>query len=292
MPTLGEFSAWIAVDGKALPEFSPRISENGKEIICWIPSEANKEFAVCWKAARLTYTIDGTVTIDGIECGGLYEVFKKRTKRNVLFELDLVQTSKSSARPFLFSKIESTDDETYLRQKVPRQLGQIRIVVSRARVDNPDSRPYEKPRRERKPRLLPETMTLHERLKTGLGHRVGLGMPIKVKGAKTCGVDSIEPVATFIFQYRSWDMLQANGLAPPPPSIKKAGKKRKASSPLTDIKEDESEDEMDAEIAALQIKLRELEKRKKKRMKTEVTTGDRDTIPVKTLDVIDLTHLD
>ena len=39
---LGQFSAWISVDGVALTEFAMEYSPDGKEAFCWIPSEQDK----------------------------------------------------------------------------------------------------------------------------------------------------------------------------------------------------------------------------------------------------------
>jgi hypothetical protein len=51
MPTVNNFSAWIEVDGKQLPEYGVQSSANGGQLIrtCWIPSEAGKvHFFVYW----------------------------------------------------------------------------------------------------------------------------------------------------------------------------------------------------------------------------------------------------
>ena len=44
MPTVDNFSAWIEVEGKQLPEYGVQTSVNGDQLIrtCWIPSEAGK----------------------------------------------------------------------------------------------------------------------------------------------------------------------------------------------------------------------------------------------------------
>ena len=40
MPKLGDYEAWIRVDGEKLPEYG--INSEATEITCWIPSEVGK----------------------------------------------------------------------------------------------------------------------------------------------------------------------------------------------------------------------------------------------------------
>ena len=42
MPGIANYSAWIEVDGKALPEYDIQYSDNGTRVTCWIPSETGK----------------------------------------------------------------------------------------------------------------------------------------------------------------------------------------------------------------------------------------------------------
>lgn len=42
MLKLGNFTAWISVDGEPLAEFNTEISDDGKQATCWIPSEVGK----------------------------------------------------------------------------------------------------------------------------------------------------------------------------------------------------------------------------------------------------------
>ena len=42
MLQLGNFSAWIVVDGKTLKEYGVEISDDGMEATCWIPSKVGQ----------------------------------------------------------------------------------------------------------------------------------------------------------------------------------------------------------------------------------------------------------
>lgn len=42
MPTHKEFTAWISVNGKTLPEYQVEVEKNGRKAFCYIPSEAGQ----------------------------------------------------------------------------------------------------------------------------------------------------------------------------------------------------------------------------------------------------------
>ncbi|KAJ7224858.1 hypothetical protein B0H12DRAFT_1240808 [Mycena haematopus] len=46
---LGEIHVWVSVDGVELSEFAVEYSADGKEASCWIPSECDKKFSVCFE---------------------------------------------------------------------------------------------------------------------------------------------------------------------------------------------------------------------------------------------------
>ena len=54
MPGIANYSAWIEVDGKELPEYDVQYSDNGTRVTCRIPSEAGK---VCYSASHSNDTL-------------------------------------------------------------------------------------------------------------------------------------------------------------------------------------------------------------------------------------------
>ncbi|TFK69685.1 hypothetical protein BDN72DRAFT_959380 [Pluteus cervinus] len=276
MPSLGKFSAWIEVGGKHLPEFSSTVSDDLQTVSCWIPSEAGQEFAVCWKDSNMLYALEGHVTVDGIPCSGFCDNRWTLNGQKV-YRKDFFQTSSTAGRALMFSTIELTDDDSFLRQQPGMEsLGEIKIdlyeveVLGTAPIISQSDDP------------LSINAKVHERSKKGMGHHVGLGRAIGNLSASGVTRKRIRNVATLVFRYRPLAILQANDIAPVDRS-----NKRKASTPPQDSSDDEGE-ETSAKIEALKAQLRELEGRKKKRVKAEPTSPLR---PPKNLGVIDLTDL-
>ncbi|KAJ8590828.1 hypothetical protein M405DRAFT_840973 [Rhizopogon salebrosus TDB-379] len=126
---------------------------------------------------------------------------------------DLRETD-TTAKPFMFSDIETTDEETCM-DVLSDGLGQIEIEVWKVVLGN-DSRPMKVHfETERK---------LHERAKKGLNHCVGLGDEIEVQ---------FKPFT----KTRELERLKANGIIPVPAPLK-----RKASQEIVDLTGDDVKD--------------------------------------------------
>jgi hypothetical protein len=87
MPKFQTLHAGITIDGEDLPEYDVQVDDNGKQVSCWIPSEAgkvgtgytvrwrayrlsNQNFSVRWSIAESLTNISGYVTLDGFNVGG------------------------------------------------------------------------------------------------------------------------------------------------------------------------------------------------------------------------------
>ncbi|KAJ7435846.1 hypothetical protein B0H11DRAFT_2256798 [Mycena galericulata] len=173
-----------------------------------------------------------------------------------------------TVKPFMFSSLELTDDDAFLEFSSHEQLGVIDIVICaiEAAVRNVSSVPSA-PSTSRD--FLPE-LKVHERSKKAVTQQVTLAKPEVLTNPKPrlnvkCGPDLV----TFSFKYRPLDLLQANGITPPPPRLK-----RKAS-PLPERAPTPEEDPVDEEeLRVLREKLHALEARrarqeKKPRVKSE-----------------------
>ena len=57
MPGIANYSAWIEVDGKKLPEYDIQYSDNGTRATCWIPSEAGKVFFSASRSQMINWLI-------------------------------------------------------------------------------------------------------------------------------------------------------------------------------------------------------------------------------------------
>ncbi|THU77924.1 hypothetical protein K435DRAFT_845972 [Dendrothele bispora CBS 962.96] len=247
MLTLGDFSAWIIVDGVPLQEYD--IRKKDSEIACWIPSEAGKNFTVKWKIkTNICTTTD--VYLDGKATGG-------RTLRAGFGGTDHedsksgIYTSPTSQKLFLFSRLDLTDDDAYLDTN-HTQIGEIKVVfhegviVSDATFAPCGFKGAEK---------------VHERSKKAISHQVGLGVEEQTPRQNFLYSRRLRTLATMVFRYRPIDILQANGLAPPtpkPPAEPQVGEKRPAPPEDTldpTMSGDEEDEDNEEEIEALEARL-------------------------------------
>ncbi|TFK57923.1 hypothetical protein BDN72DRAFT_884319, partial [Pluteus cervinus] len=205
MPDLGDFSAWIQVDDEdSLPEYA--LESSGHTVSCWIPSKAGKEFAVCWGSTHLRYTCSGLVTIDGIECGATLLQYPQ-DEHEASIMLDSVKTGASTCRSLVFSTVNLTDNDQYLDDG-DKDFGEIKLVLKKSEITGSASGMFDDVSND-----FDRDLKVHERLKKNLDHCVVLGEETRSHESGVTTKDS-RTVATFIFRYRSLDVLQANGIAP------------------------------------------------------------------------------
>jgi len=57
MPGIVNYSAWIEVDGKKLPEYNVQYSDNGTRATCWIPSEAGRVVFSASQSQKINWLI-------------------------------------------------------------------------------------------------------------------------------------------------------------------------------------------------------------------------------------------
>ncbi|RDB28684.1 hypothetical protein Hypma_014843 [Hypsizygus marmoreus] len=225
---LADFEAHINVDGVALPEYSCQTDKDGEKVSCWIPSEAGKSFTVSWKTlVGKPYEISGKVNIDGNSLGGRIQY----PNATMTVEHTGASISSTTERPFIFSSLNTTDDDTYLNNTTTMSIGDItiafwEIVTGEETYAIPITLSNEK---------------VHERSKKAMAHRVELGELKERSSRKTVMATNVRVLSTFVFKYRSIDILRAEGIAPPDP----AAQKRKADD--IDGKDDDDEEEEEEE---------------------------------------------
>ncbi|KAJ3997073.1 hypothetical protein F5050DRAFT_1894598 [Lentinula boryana] len=235
--TLQDFSAWIEVDGSELPIFD--IKQIGNEVTCWIPSELEKNFSVKWSTGKRAISMVGDIHMDG-KCLSSKAMWTGETQT---FTSSGVLTTATSEKPFVFSKLELTDDDEYLNMATAG-LGDVKLVISHAtfgvtqnRYNNCD--PIGK---------------VHEKSKKATGHRVGFGANKPVVYTDLISTQRHANLVKFVFRYRPIDMLRANGIAPP------EERKKRTASPsepeVLDLTGDQpdSDDEVERQINALKAR--------------------------------------
>ncbi|TFK36745.1 hypothetical protein BDQ12DRAFT_686421 [Crucibulum laeve] len=206
-----QFEAWITTPGTSRPnkhaaEFGIEIDEEGKKVLCWIPSEVGVHFAVNWRNLSYNEASTGDVMVDGFPTGGrlLRRNMKATAVQNALI------TSPTSSRPFMFSSIDLTDDDTFRHSSDAKDIGEIVLVIRQALEEGVTNHPKQE---------IPDGGKIHERDTKAITHRVGFGdAKIVPHPFLTSGVQRKKTLATFIFKYRPYQVLLALGVT---------GKKRK-----------------------------------------------------------------
>ncbi|KAJ7441966.1 hypothetical protein B0H11DRAFT_500032 [Mycena galericulata] len=280
---LGQFSASVYVDGTALTEYAVEHSADATEATCWIPSENDKQFRVDWtdNQASASRSISGRLTVDGISCEGK---LMKPQRGNPTFSTasrSSVAVSALTRRPLLFSKQALTDDDEYLNASISPHLGTIRLQIRHVRRDG---RGPPRARHETKY----ETPILHEKSKKAVGHSVQFGAEYQTGLNRKANTYLVKNLVTFVFKYRPIELLQAQGIAPPPVINKRAV----SPTDVLGLDVDDDDDE-EAEIKKLEARLGTL-KNKRKQVKREpsdvVKKEIKSEVPIfKPGEVIDLT---
>lgn len=234
------------------------------KVTCWIASEAGKTFSVVWQDINHArqYHQTGDVTLDGIHGGGqlmrALSANEPPTYQKCTAEFKYVNTSMNSIRPLTFSKLQLTDEDQHLNS-AHAELGEISLAIWPVHVIGMG---YQR-------KLVSANGTMvHERSKKASSHCVGFGEEIRVPPQQVINVArvGITPTTTFVFRYRPFDRLVADGIAPPPMQHSR-GTKREAP---VDVPETEDyndgtdldiDDEALRELNALKAQVKRLEER-------------------------------
>ncbi|KAF8904231.1 hypothetical protein CPB85DRAFT_1318282 [Mucidula mucida] len=221
MPQFEDFSAWVTIDGTPAAEY--QTSVNGRRVTCYIASEVGKEFKIFWSDAAVRTPTRGIASIDGHSYPPRYIESMRRNKAT----LASVRDSDTSTRPFIFDKINLTDDDNYLDAAPSQQLGEIEIVIHSVQYSKNQRKHYPPKRGQgsyRGGRREIQTV-YHERRKKGFAHQANLGAsrhvpplassshgPPRPSFDKPTG----EPLVTFCFRYRPLEILRAQEIIPRP----------------------------------------------------------------------------
>ncbi|PPQ70870.1 hypothetical protein CVT24_000554 [Panaeolus cyanescens] len=225
------FSSWIEVDGKKLPEFQvEETKENGiKYLTCWIPSEAGKVIIdpywypyayVCVHDTDREINVGFGIGIDGKDLPG-----------RVLFRLDKdseeepdnpsaivrgFQPSRKKFQPFAFSKCIILPDDDTTGPEPGSKVGQIEVDLTEVEF-----------RKSKKRKRVKEVSTpargVNERRHKGIIHCVELGEAVKLE--EECDeveldvvdcISSSRDLVTFVLPWIIYiDVLRAERIAPP-----------------------------------------------------------------------------
>ncbi|KIM74258.1 hypothetical protein PILCRDRAFT_80278, partial [Piloderma croceum F 1598] len=207
MPQLKDFSSWITIEDKKADEFNIEVSDDRKCVTCWI---ASKKFVICFQSLiSREDTSRGIVKVDGRSCHGNISI---RPKCMQVSRKAGLHTSTTTMKPFIFSMLQLTDDDLLIDTSAADALGEISIRMWRTRT-SPYTHTQSGSLYFMKP---PGELQLHERSKKLTSHHIKFGeevsRPARIR-VKYAYLDK-EPIVTFIFKYRPFDILKANGIVP------------------------------------------------------------------------------
>ncbi|KAG2340661.1 hypothetical protein BDR05DRAFT_889426 [Suillus weaverae] len=276
MLSYGTLRACIRVDGQALESYGIETFPEENKVTCWIASEAGKTFSVVWQDINHArqYHQTGDVTLDGIHGGGqlmrALSFNEPPTYQRCTAEFKYVNTSMNSIRPLTFSRLQLTGqfhmkwahiliDEDQHLNSAHAELGEISLAIWPVNVIGMG---YQR-------NLVPAKGTMvHERSKKASSHCVGFGEEIRVPPQQVINVARVgtTPTTTFVFRYRPFDRLVADGIAPPPIQPSR-GTKREAPVDVSDPEDHNDgagldiDDEALRELNVLKAQVKRLEER-------------------------------
>ncbi|KAJ7656665.1 hypothetical protein B0H17DRAFT_993018 [Mycena rosella] len=233
------FSAWVTIDGKEAIEYDLETSEDQNTVTCWIPSELGKRFVVHWKNSAYHHDTLGQVSMDGTWAAGQF-IRHRIPSLPAATHCDGVSDG-TSVKPFVFSSLELTDDDAFLggSESLHQELGVIQLSITPVQITGASDKTP-------KSRSLSE-MKVHERAKKAVTQQIMLGKaeqlakPKSYSSWKRTGPDLVK----LCFKYRPLDVLQANGIAPLPPRLKRKASAESLRAPmpnedLVDTKEEKN----------------------------------------------------
>ncbi|KAJ7680829.1 hypothetical protein DFH06DRAFT_1290564 [Mycena polygramma] len=248
-----DFNAWITIDGEPAEEYDVETSEDQKTVTCWIASQLGKKFSVHCRVPPLPTCVAGYVKMDGVRCGST--VLRPGYHDRVLVKRGI--TDGTILKPFMFSSLQVTDDDTFLSSSSNQELGCIELAVAPVDIIGTTLFPL--------PSL--DQATIHERSKKAVTQQITTAeTELVAVPAATLSLRYASPdFVTFSFKYRPLDLLRANGIAPSPPRLKR---KASAEPEPPRAQTPDSEDLADLQEAeALREKLKALEAKLNKREK-------------------------
>ncbi|GAA5857068.1 hypothetical protein JCM8547_007940 [Rhodosporidiobolus lusitaniae] len=266
---LFRFSAHVEVDGAPVPVY--KIEQSGdKKTTCFIEAVEGREFKVIFtNEAFYDTSLAALLHLDGQESDG-YTI--KHQHQPATF--DCKRVSATSVRPFVFSKLATTDDadEATNDEKVVKNLGTIQIEIYRVTVLGEAYASVSF--KQAKEHVFDERSK-----KATLSHQAGFGAEkIKVDTGRRSELHWIDPYTQpfriLEFKYRSRALLELDGIVEDNPFLlfslkqgkltlfcqQRLNKKRAVISLLPDYDEEE---DLRSKVARLQAENAKLKKVKR-----------------------------
>ncbi|KAJ7645868.1 hypothetical protein B0H17DRAFT_1103672 [Mycena rosella] len=265
------FSAWVTIDGKEVIEYDVETSEDQNTVTCWIywiPSELGKRFVVHWKNSVYRHDTLGHVSMDGTWAAGQF-IRHRMPSLPAATHCDGVSDG-TSVKLFVFSSLELTDDDAFLggSESLHQELGVIQLSITPVQITGASDKTP-------KSRSLSE-MKVHERAKKAVtqqimsaGQAEQLAKPKTYSSWKRTGPDLVK----LCFKYRPLDVLQANGIAPLPPRLKRKASAESLRAPTPDEDLVDTKEEKNLREKLNEQEAKGIKKEKKPPVKREFEAG-------------------
>ncbi|KZT71922.1 hypothetical protein DAEQUDRAFT_763413 [Daedalea quercina L-15889] len=202
----GNFEVFIKSEGRELPEYHMEPVDD-KTLGCYVPSEVGKTFEICWRGDTSYDMYDTTVRcdVDGHKAGGSH------CSRGLLNASRWgIREAADRRRPFVFSPLITTDDETFAAGPGAHpDLGTVEVQLIHAICITKTG--FKTQANQFRPGVV------HEKSKKMGVQCVSLGDGRRCKASNKVHVQQInrgEPYLRFVFRYRSKEFLQAEGIMP------------------------------------------------------------------------------
>jgi len=200
------FSAWLVSDGQEMHENLVAVDDKNHRVSCWVASEPGRTFTVYWRDHGGKVDTCAYITLDGFVVPGRFLFGDGIACRQG------VRTGNATERPFIFSKVDETRNET-AAECAAKDVGMIILRIKRIeRVGGRPSNTIQK---------VPNTNTGTR----GPGeHCIAFGdekeafqqysTTWSVRPYKTDKPSSDKPstYVTFVFRYRSPEFLKVQGI--------------------------------------------------------------------------------
>ncbi|BGP14102.1 hypothetical protein JCM10213_002399 [Rhodosporidiobolus nylandii] len=292
-PGLDGLYGWVTVDGQPLEVYG--VEEQEGKTVAYIEAQEGKQFQVCVhdarKASDFAYSMH--LSVDGKTLrrtlvphdSPLFALAATHKRRQLVW--DGVRESETTLRPFLFSQLQTTDDDDVActDEQIVKGLGSLQLRF--LRVTNVRSGSKYRPR-------VVESARIHEQSKkAALSHQAGFGAAVPTKPTSRVHGDYLDPkdspFSALEFRYRSRAILQFEDFipaspsppaepspSPSPPPVAGPSRARQASSSTpaastskrrTSVSVDLDDDALAAELASLrrQERIAELEREQRRR---------------------------
>ncbi|KAL0577871.1 hypothetical protein V5O48_004107 [Marasmius crinis-equi] len=211
------FSAWIVVNNQPLPEYLVALNAETNQVSCWIPSEEGQKFSVFWEDKNQG-GVDtmAFVNLDGFMAPGRFLLNGQgRTFRSG------VRTGQNTERPFVFRKVTESSIISPSPASPSSAVGMIVLKIKRVKrvanwANNQLQELSQGPQGSRQSGDMYVGFGENDTVSDRWDYTWGV-QPLPEDGRPN---DAIPTYVTFIFRYRTYEFLQAQGIAqgPPPPT--------------------------------------------------------------------------